>query len=200
MKLIPMKINSSKRIEDIFNDSHILFRKTIGSKSRPSLNGKTIFIPFNWLSDNKAEIFWHMSSLEQKDKLPIKPCTNDITSAICDSNCVNGSDTIVLTNGEVRTKCIYRTTRIGWIQEIVNMYNLSDTRVKYWEKDVRDHRRRIYLRYQEEEIDYLVVFEKKSEKRVVLITGYPVFFISAKKDLDKEFTDYQESIRKGVLK
>lgn len=47
------------------------------------------------------------------------------------------------------------------------------------------------MRYQEEEIDYLVVFEKKSDKRVVLITGYPVFFISAKNDLEKDFKKYQ---------
>ena len=35
-----------------------------------------------------------------------------------------------------------------------------------------------------------VVFEKKSEKRVVLITGYPVFYISAKKDLEKDYQNY----------
>lgn len=196
MKLTPMIITSSKKIEEIFDAAHDLFKKTICSKDRPYLGNKEIYVPLIWMTDRKAEIFWHVSSLEQKARLDIKPCTNDITSAICDSNCIKGPDTIVLTNGEERTKCIYRTTRIGWIMEIVKMYNSSDVRVKYWEKDIKGHRRRIYLRYQEEEVDYLVVFEKKGEKRVVLITGYPVFFISAKNDLDKEYTDYLKSLTK----
>ena len=51
------------------------------------------------------------------------------------------------------------------------------------------------MRYQGEEIDYLVVFEKKSDKRVVLITGFPVFFISTKNDLEKDYKKYQNSIK-----
>ncbi len=196
MKLTPMIITSSKSIIEIFDAAHVLFKKTIGSKERPSLGGRDIYVPLKWMADKKAEIFWHISSMEQKARLDIKPCTNDITSAICGSNCVKNADTTILTNGEERAKCIYRTARIGWIMEIVNMYNSSDARVKYWEKDVKNHRRRIYLRYQEEEIDYLVVFENKSEKRVILITGYPVFFISSKNDLDKEYLNYQKSLIK----
>ena len=54
----------------------------------------------------------------------------------------------------------------------------------------------MYLRYQEEELDYLIVLEKKSEKRVQLITAYPVFFVSAKKDYEKDYQNYIKEIEK----
>ena len=54
----------------------------------------------------------------------------------------------------------------------------------------------MYLRYQEEELDYLIVFEKKSEKRVQLITAYPVFFVSAKKDYEKRLSELHKRDRK----
>ena len=50
----------------------------------------------------------------------------------------------------------------------------------------------MYLRYQEEELDYLIVLEKKSEKRVQLITAYPVLFVSTKKD----YQNYIKEIEK----
>ena len=192
MKLTPMNITTNQSIDGIMDQCHILFKETIGSKERPLLGDREIFIPFVWIQE-KAEIFWHIGSIEEKSRLDIKPCNNDITSAVCDSNCSNASDIVILNNGEERAKCIYRAVRVGWILEIVKMYNASDSRVKYWEKDNSDHRRRIYLRYQEDEIDYLVVFEKKNEKRVILVTGYPVFFISSKKDLDSEYAKYQKT-------
>ena len=57
-------------------------------------------------------------------------------------------------------------------------------------------KKRLYLRYQEEELDYLIVLEKKSEKRVQLITAYPVFFVSAKKDYEKDYQNYIKEIEK----
>ena len=38
--------------------------------------------------------------------------------------------------------------------------------------------------------------EKKSEKRVRLITAYPVFFISSKKDYEKDYQNYIKKISK----
>ena len=55
---------------------------------------------------------------------------------------------------------------------------------------------RIYLRYQEEEIDYIVILEDKSDKRVILITGYPVFFISAKRDYESDYQNYLKNLEK----
>ena len=45
-------------------------------------------------------------------------------------------------------------------------------------------------------MDYLIVFEKKSEKRVQLITAYPIFFVSAKKDYEKDYQNYIKEDRK----
>ena len=39
-----------------------------------------------------------------------------------------------MNNGDVRTKCLYRALRVGWIREIIELYNENDVRVKYWEK------------------------------------------------------------------
>lgn len=53
----------------------------------------------------------------------------------------------------------------------------------------------MYLRYQEEN-DYLIVFEEKSSKRVTLITAFPVFFRSAKRDYDNDYNAYVHSQKK----
>lgn len=45
-------------------------------------------------------------------------------------------------------------------------------------------------------MDYLIVLEKKNEKRVQLITAYPVFFVSAKKDYEKDYQNYIKEIAK----
>ena len=82
--------------------------------------------------------------------------------------------------------------RIGWINDIINLYNSEDPRVKYWEKINSNKRNRIFLRYEEDEIDYMVVFEDKSKNRVVLITAFPIFFISAKKDYETAYQEYQK--------
>jgi len=193
MKLAPMSILSEQLIGDIIDSCHDLFKRTIGAKDRPKLGNREIYIRFNWI-EYKAEIFWHIGSVKNMPILDICPCNNDISSVICAANCVNGTDMIALSDGLVRAKCIYRATRVGWILDIVNMYNAADSRVKYWEKTNKNHRKRVYLRYQEEENDYLVVFEEKNANRVQLITGYPVFLISAKRDLDKDYLNYQKNL------
>ena len=134
--------------------------------------------------------------MEQKPQLDIKPCNNDIAAAHCEENCVIGMDSIVLSNGDVREKCIYRAVRVGWISKVIHMYNVGDPRVRYWEKVNSKKRKRLYLQYLEDEINYLVIFEEKSQKRVRLITAYPVFFISAKKDYEKDYQNYIKTVSK----
>lgn len=69
------------------------------------------------------------------------------------------------------------------------MFNHHDAHAKYWEKINSNKKNRIYLRYQEEN-DYLIVFEEKSSKRFTLITAFPVFFRSAKRDYDNDYNAY----------
>lgn len=150
------------------------------------------FVSLNWI-ENKAEIFWHAASIEEKTRLDIQPCINDQASVLCANNCIEALDAIVMENGIEREKCIYRAVRVHWIRAIIDMYNDGDSRVKYWEKVNSNKRNRIYLRYQEAELDYLVIFDDKSAKRVQLITGYPIFFISAKRDYEKDYNNYQKN-------
>lgn len=86
--------------------------------------------------------------------------------------------------------------RVEWIRQIIDLFNYHDERVKYWEKVNSNKKNRIYLRYQEEENDYLIVFEEKSSKRVILITAFPVFFRSAKRDYDNDYNAYVHSQKK----
>ncbi len=188
-KLIPIDISSLDKIEDIMNKCHDVFKDTMTSKeNKPLFKGKEIMVPLKWL-DYKAEIFWHSASIEPKAKLDILPCNNDITSSFCGNNCIMAADSIVI-NGVEREKCIYRAVRMSWIKPVIEMYNAGDARVKYWEKAHSNKKNRLYLRYQEEEIDFLIVLEEKSEQRVVFITAYPIFYLSAKKDYEMDYQNY----------
>ncbi len=193
-KLIPIDISDLNNMEDIINRCHEVFKHTMAPKEdKPLLKGREVLVPLKWL-DYKAEIFWHSASIEPKRKLDILPCNNDITSSLCDNNCITAEKSIML-NGMEREKCIYRAIRVNWIKQVLEMYNNDDSRVKYWEKiHSRTKRRRIYLRYQEEELDFLVVLEDISDKRVRFITAFPIFFLSAKNDYERDYLDYQRKI------
>lgn len=189
-KLLPVSLSITDSPESIFDKCHESFKETIATKDRPFLAEKEIVVPLYWV-DGKAELFWHIASIEEKPNLDIKPCVNDIASVLCDGNCILANDSIYLpTRKEWREKCIYRAVRARWIRDIVDLYNNNDSRVTYWEKEHPKKIVRLYLRYQEDEIDYAVVFEQKSEKRVILISAFPIFFMSKKKDFDKDFADY----------
>lgn len=163
--------------------------------NRAKLREREIAVPLNWI-ECKAELFWHAASVEEKAKLDIQPCINDITSSLCANNCIDAFDSVIMNNGTEREKCIYRAVRVSWIREIIDLYNKGDKRIKYWEKINSNKKNRIYLRYQEAELDYIVILEDKSDKRVVLITGYPVFFISAKKDYESDYQNYIKNLEK----
>lgn len=188
-KLKPVEVDGKKEISEIMDRCHEIFKDTIAKKDRPMLGNREIYVPLKWI-ENKAELFWHSASIEEKAKLDIKPCNNDLTSALCEENCITSKDTITMSNGDVRSKCIYRATRINLIKSVIELYNAGDARVKYWEKINSNKRNRLYLRYQEEELDYIIVFDEKSAKRVQLITAYPVFFVSAKRDYEKDYQSY----------
>lgn len=194
-KLIPIDISGLSTTEDIMNKCHNIFKDTMASKeNKPQIDGREVLVPLKWL-DYKAETFWHSASIEPKQRLDILPCNNDITSSLCSNNCIAATDSIVL-NGAEREKCIYRAVRVNWIKPVLEMYNHNDSRVKYWEKvHSKNKKKRIYLRYQDEEIDYLIVLEDISDKRVRFITAYPIFFLSAKRDYENDYQIYRKSIK-----
>lgn len=195
-KLKTIDITGLEDISAIMDKCHIVFKEMMANKdNRAKLGEREIAVPLNWI-ECKAELFWHAASIEEKVKLNIQPCINDIASSLCANNCIDTFDSIVMNNGNKREKCIYRAVRVSWIREVIDLYNNSDKRVKYWEKINSNKKKRIYLRYQEAEIDYIVILEDKSDKRVVLITGYPVFFISAKKDYECDYQNYIKNLEK----
>ena len=81
-KLTPIAIDKTWGFLEIFDVCHNIFKQTIAAKGRPLFHGREIYVPLKWI-ENKAEIFWHSASIEQKPRLDIKPCTNDISSAFC---------------------------------------------------------------------------------------------------------------------
>ncbi|MDO5422462.1 MAG: hypothetical protein Q4F41_01900 [Eubacteriales bacterium] len=191
-KLTPIDTVGLHEISAIMDKCHTIFKSSMaGKENRPKLKGREILVPLKWL-EYKAEIFWNSASIEPKQKLDILPCNNDRASFLCRNNCITAADFIVL-NGVEREKCIYRAVRVNWIRPVLEMYNCDDKRVKYWEKVHSNKRKRIYLRYQEEEIDYLVILENINERKVRFITAYPIFFLSAKKDYEKDYQNYQKN-------
>lgn len=195
-KLKTIDFTGLEDISAIMDKCHIVFKETMANKdNRAKLGEREIAVPLNWI-ECKAELFWHAASIEEKAKLDIQPCINDVVSSICANNCIDAFDSVIMNNGAEREKCIYRAARVGWIREVIDLYNQGDARVKYWEKVNSNKKNRIYLRYQEEELDYIVILEDKSDKRVILITGYPVFFISAKKDYENDYQNYLKKLDK----
>ena len=145
----------------------------------------------------KTESFWHTCSFAIHE-IPkeIYPCINDIVISLCDDECVQQSSLVTMKNGEDRLKCLYRATRSIWVKEIIDLYNSGDKRIQYWEKENSQKRMRLYLRYQENEHDYVLVFEPASKQRIRFITSFPVFFMSAKADFSKDLNDYKKALAK----
>ena len=90
-KLTPIAIDKALELSEIFDNCHNRFKETIATKDRPLFQGMEIYVPLKWI-ESKAEIFWHSASIEQKAKLDIKPCINDLSSAFCPENCILGTD------------------------------------------------------------------------------------------------------------
>lgn len=188
----PVDIDSYETQDDIINTCYIEFKECVLNKeSRPQLFGREVCIPIGAWINNKAEIFWHISSLSSKDKISILPCNNDPAIDKCDKNCIYHKRQITLTNGEERDICFYRATKAFWVKELIELANQKDKCIKIWiKKDNKKKRQELYLRYQFRHIDYIVIFESKPSK-YVLITAYPVFYINSKNGYDIDYQNYR---------
>lgn len=185
--------------DDAFDICYAVFKERVMKRdNRPDLNGSEIYIPCkeeNWI-EGKSDLFWHASSMEPHISFDIAPCVNDRAESICPDNCTKVTHDVFLSDGTHRAKCPYRAERVSLISLVISLYNAGDPRVTYWEKDYKDShgtRRRICLRFIDNEIDYMLVFERKSEKRVRMITAFPVFFRSDRRKYDKEYAAYAAS-------
>lgn len=187
-KLSPkINIDNCISVEDIINKTYNEFKTKIMDKSiRPNLFNKLVFIKFDHWIDYKAEMYWHLVSLHEKETFNIFPCGNNISENICSKNCIYKTKQVVLKNEQVRDICIYRAVRINWINDIIELANGEDCSVKKWIKDDK-----LYLRFRHEEVDYVVIFEVKKNK-YQLISAFPVFYINKKDVFDKDYKEYNK--------
>lgn len=103
-KLKTIDITGLEDISAIMDKCHIVFKKTMANKdNRAKLGEREVAVPLNWI-ECKAELFWHAASIEEKAKLNIQPCINDITSSLCANNCIDAFDSIIMNNGTEREK------------------------------------------------------------------------------------------------
>ncbi len=194
-KLKPITLSKDASFDELFDFCYQEFKDGFLAKdNHPYLRGKEVVAMLhaeNWV-ENKAEAFWHASSLDLKPEVETFPCTNDIAISLCNENCRNGAKPVSLSNGDIRMKCLYRASRVNFISETIKLCNAGDSRVKYWEKN-NSKEKRMYLRYQEDELDYLVVLKHKSDRRAILITGFPVFYRKERLQYDKEYERFVEN-------
>lgn len=193
-----IEIEEIENHEDIIDLCYEIFKDCVLSKkNRPKLFEFEVIVPVEPWIEYKAQAFWHIVSLSEKDKSAILPCINDPSISKCDENCINHKYTVRLSNGESRDVCYYRATKAYWIQSIIRLANANDKNLKYWyKKDNKKKRRELYLRYQNKHIDYVVVLEDKNSKKFVLITAYPVFYTNSKKGFDKDYQSYLKENQK----
>ncbi len=181
--------------DEIINVCYESFKTTTFNKSiRPLLFGKVVSIPVACWISQMAEIFWHMASIEVHHRFDIFPCNNDSAYTKCDKNCIRGTHQVTV-KGQLRNVCYYRAQMVHWVNEIILMANEEHPDIKWWKKPEKlSGRDNLYIRYQHEEIDYLVIFAVKPHK-YELITGYPIFYINSKAEYDKDYAAYHKKIK-----
>ncbi len=155
---------------------------------RPKLFNKFIYIDCNLRIKRKTEKFWHLITLGQKELFEILPCNNDISSTLCNANCIHGKKQIITSDGEIRNICFYRAIRINWINEIIKLANKNDSNIKIWLKPGPDNK--LHIRLQESITDYILIFKEKP-KYYYFITAYPVFYRGAKINFDNDYLKYK---------
>ncbi len=183
-----ININDCLDIEEIIDKVYIEFKKVyMDRENKPKeLLGKRLIIEFaNW-KEFKADIYWHLISLGEKEKFNVFPCGNKLSNHICSANCIYKKRQIVRYNGDIRNICIYRALRIIWPINIIELANKRSYRIIVWEKD-----NKLYLRYNEGKIDYIVVFASK-RNTYKLISAFPVFYINKKISFDNDYKEYMK--------
>jgi len=134
------------------------------------LFGKPIYFSTEKI-ENFSMDFWHMASLENKDLkrrnnadnyYNVKPCNNTKYCNKC-TNCIEHLYSINIRN-VTRDKCIYRMATIEWFEKIISGANNDNSKVKIWKVNCLSSKRtietQIKIRYQENEIDYLIILKE----------------------------------------
>lgn len=151
------------------------------------------------------ERFMHAVSCDHKEMARkfYPPCVNELSSVNCVTECQIERANFNFQKIK-RVECIYRLSRIHWIEPVIEMANKNDNRVKVWRFEKQDKTNRKwqwkwYVRYQEKASDFLIVFREDiigDEIQLNFRTAYPVYLPGDKKKLEKE---YAKSMKDGNI-
>lgn len=180
---------------DVFHEEHKEFKELFNNKEI-DLCGYKLVID-NKVIDGMYERFMHSVSCENKkirDK-DYPPCNNEMSNEQCKVLCSLDRTSFAFKK-IFRVECLYRLSRIHWIQSIINMANEGDERVKVWRYEKKDSTNnkfqwKWYARYKERAFDFLIVFreDKNSNGEIILNfrTAYPLYLPGDKDKLEKEY-------------
>lgn len=165
-------------------------------KKRSRLFGKFVFIDYKEFIERKSKFFWHLSSIDKTEKYTVNPCTNEVPIGICKyiNHCEEetSDDLIEILD---RIPCIYRGSRIAWIDEVIKLATLKSKLVKVWKVDNRKKSKtKLKVRFQEGTADYIIIFEEDNNRNSYrLITAFPVVLKGSKRKFDKQYERYQKT-------
>lgn len=186
--------DNMKETFDLFNEIFI------NKENRPKL--KDYFIYFETKRNVQGrelpypEKLMHIISNDIDNELDILPCTNDVASFICNTQCKIRKANIDFHIID-RQECYFRMARIHWIPEIINLANINYPNIKLWEEvKISDRKRnknvtKTYIRYQDKLTDYIIILRNREMNgqlnNYIFETAYPIFFERAKIQFDKGY-------------
>lgn len=186
----PINFPDNKYLEDCIVLGYEYFKANILSQDiRPKLFGKNLYVDAKSKINNIHAIFWHLAGLEEQvtKDLNILPCQNETCSHNCMTNCEHHLKKVNEQNGKVKIPCLYRISRLNWINEIINLANQNNSNVSILTEPKRTKRgtiKRTILRYQYFNIDYVIILEERRTD-FYFVTAYPVFFSQDRKKFDR---------------
>jgi hypothetical protein len=199
----PIDISHLIQYDEIDNYLYHQFKSEfMDPDKREKLHGKFIHLDCKHWINNKNDVFWHLISLDKKEKFNILPCNNCSSFQKCPLNCINPSREITLANGNQRNICYYRGIRIKWLNEIIVLANNGDPNIKTWKgiKKIpgKGNIKQYFIRFSHEAVDFILIFEEKYKNGLVnkyfFVTAFPIFYINSKQNYEAEYQSYQSSL------
>jgi hypothetical protein len=146
----------------------------------------------------QPDVFWHISSVE-KTKCPgvvdVHLCVNTSYEKAC--VLFNSSFSRTIPNLGDRNPCVFRSSCSSYVETLItSLINNQLTGIRVWtETKKNDHR--MYIRKEINNIDFLAIFNICSQRKndtenyliipLILITAFPIEFISSKKQYERQW-------------
>lgn len=184
---------------DVFREEYAHMTNTFFN---PQLEMKLFELPI--VIDKKSysglnERFLHSVSFKEKiikdkDKF-YPPCTNELSSEVCTTHCQINNSNFIFQNIK-RVPCLYRLSRIRWIDEVLKMVEDNDVRVKVWKYEKKDKTNnkwewKWYVLFKQGVYEFLIVLREDQKengaKELNFRTAYPVYLPGDKVKLNKEY-------------